>query len=961
VTTGAPLYLVSACASAEEFVAAFRRYADRTGLFVPIAEPFPQGRRGRIAIALKDGRIVLEGEIEIVGSSARPSPLYGRVGMTLKFVEPDAPTKTTLGELEKARLAMKPAPLSVAPRASEAPAAPRPTPPPIGGRIDASNALAECVAIGDLAGWTAAAIPGKTGDASSGKFVIPAIPQMGSARPKSPSMPPALQPKLTSEAKPPPLPGTTPIALPPKIVTPPIGVPSSKAEQRMTTMGMPVIDRLPAVEAKPEPTPEPKPDMPAISSTMTKQGVMPPKGAPLGTTMGMHPIVRPPNETASAPVPAPTAAPAPAPVIPRRDPTPLPKKGESITIPKRETSVGKATTLGMPIVRPPADTQESLAPPPPASSGAAATRRAHTPSTPPAPRHPTPYAPLPIVRKPASEPLTALADLSEITDVTGAPEPPLVGEEQRKTSLGVAMMTASPVETHWEHDHGPTEQQAAVEPVPDLAAPIAPSRSGGLRASEIMTAMKGEDWTMTPDASSPTVLPKAVEPSTDPNVKAAEEKSGPLPGDWAISIDPASPGGWSAPSKVEKPPELQAPPASGNRNIAVASAKAIEAVEWEEKPTGIGEALVQIDPTLMEPATPLLDDPLDDEPVNIVSTPIVDVPPPPTPPPPPSMPTPPPWAPAASSLPLAAPAPTPMAQPPALPPPPLGPTPYLPTPPPQPSPLFAPPMPNSSAVFPALPPRIDITDGNTSFFHESGETPHYAADPTDSIAVKRRRRTMMLVIAAAGLAVIATVVVILSTGGTRTKTAEHHHAATGSGSAALVATGSGSAQISVGSAHVETPSPPVDAAPPAPQVCNVDITTSPTGAELSLEDKTVLGTSPATVPLPCGVETKIYAKKVRYGSTAKTFTASADNTKLALRIAAPMFQIKVTSVPTGATIMIGNRVVGITPTTVKVQAFGSTTITLSKDGYTSDIEKIAPRANNAAHHVILKHATKKLR
>ena len=114
MTTGAPLYLVSACASAEEFVAAFRRYADRAGLFVPIADPLLQGRRGRIAVTLNDGRIVLEGEVEVATSSARPSPLYGRVGMTLKFVEPDVPTKTTLAELEKARLAMKPPPLSVA-------------------------------------------------------------------------------------------------------------------------------------------------------------------------------------------------------------------------------------------------------------------------------------------------------------------------------------------------------------------------------------------------------------------------------------------------------------------------------------------------------------------------------------------------------------------------------------------------------------------------------------------------------------------------------------------------------------------------------------------------------------------------------------------------------------------------------------------------------------------------------
>jgi len=958
VTTGAPLYLVSACASAEEFVAAFRRYADRTGLFVPIADPLPQGRRGRIAIALKDGRIVLEGEVEIAASSARPSPLYGRVGMTLKFVEPDDPTKTTLGELEKARLAMKPAPLTVPPRAGDVPAAPRPTPPVVGGRIDASNALAECVAVGDLTGWTATAVPGKTGESSSGKFIIPTIPQVGAPRPKSPSVPPALQPKLAPEPKPPPLPGSTPIALPPKVMTPPVGVapistppisaPSSKAEQRMTTMGMPAIDRLPAIEPKPEPPP-------VIAATVTKQGITPP-----ATTMGMPPISRAPNDS--------------GPVVQRRDPTPLPKKGESITIPKREPVVGKATTLGMPIVRPPAsDTEESPAPAPPSGSGAAMPRRAHTPSTPPAPRHPTPYAPLPIVRRPAGEAVAPHLE-SETTDVTGAPEPPLVGEEQRKTSLGISMMTASAVETGWGDDEHPaTEQQAAVDAPTDLAAPIVTaSRSGGLRASEIMAAMKGEDWTMTPDASSPTVLPKPEDAAaTDPNVKAAEEKSGPLPGDWAISLDPGSPGGWSAPSKVEKPPELKVPAASGNRNIAVASAQAIEAVEWEEKPTGIGEALVQIDPTLMEPAKAM---PIDDEePVNIVSTPIADVPPPTTMPPPLGMPaphgipTPPPWAPLATGLPLAAPAPT--AQPPALPPPPVGPAPRLPTPPPQPSPLFAQGVPNSSAVFPALPPRVDITDGNTNFFRDSGEIPQYNADPTDSIATKKRKRTMFLVIAAAALAVLATVVVILSTGGKPPKTAPVHHAATGSGSGALVATGSGSGsgaalgsdQIATGSAHVETPAPPVDAAPPAPQVCNVDITTTPPGADISLDDKTVIGTSPATVQLPCGVETKVYAKKAKYGSTVKAFTASADNTKLALHITAPTFQIKVTSVPEGATITIGNKVVGITPTNVKVQAFASTMITLSKDGFTPDTQKIAPRMNNATHHVIMKHAIHKLK
>ncbi|HVK86636.1 MAG TPA: hypothetical protein VM513_21100, partial [Kofleriaceae bacterium] len=149
MTAGAPLYLVSACASGEDFVAAFRRYADRNGvLFVPTAEPLSSGKRGRFAVTLKDGGVMIEGEAEVVSSAKTPSVLYGRVGMTIKFTEPDELSKVVLGELEKARLALKPAAPSVPPRPATLPGDKRPTPPAPGGRIDAVNALAECVIVG---------------------------------------------------------------------------------------------------------------------------------------------------------------------------------------------------------------------------------------------------------------------------------------------------------------------------------------------------------------------------------------------------------------------------------------------------------------------------------------------------------------------------------------------------------------------------------------------------------------------------------------------------------------------------------------------------------------------------------------------------------------------------------------------------------------------------------------------
>ena len=66
MTTGAPIYLVSACSSPEEFVAAFRRYIDRIGLFVPIADPLAAGSDGRIALTLVDGGVMIEGDAEVV-------------------------------------------------------------------------------------------------------------------------------------------------------------------------------------------------------------------------------------------------------------------------------------------------------------------------------------------------------------------------------------------------------------------------------------------------------------------------------------------------------------------------------------------------------------------------------------------------------------------------------------------------------------------------------------------------------------------------------------------------------------------------------------------------------------------------------------------------------------------------------------------------------------------------------
>lgn len=329
MTAGAPLYLVSACASGEDFVAAFRRYADRNGvLFVPTAEPLSSGKRGRIAVTLKDGGVMLEGEAEVVSSSKSPSILYGRVGMTIRFTAPDELSKVVLGELEKARLALKPSAPSVMPRPAVLPSDKRPTPPAPGGRVDAVNALAECVILGELPD----AVPAAVGGPGSGKFAVPQILPLG-ARPKTPTTPPsaAARPKKLTQP-----PVVAPINAPEESgrnktasVPPPIpglpGLSSTKA----TSLGMPAL-RTPAAAPPPAPAPA-KPPTPAAGFPVTPStihGVSQSTRAPAApaavveapTAVGLVPTPPAPkfdmNETLRGTLPAPPIVAAARPALP---------------------------------------------------------------------------------------------------------------------------------------------------------------------------------------------------------------------------------------------------------------------------------------------------------------------------------------------------------------------------------------------------------------------------------------------------------------------------------------------------------------------------------------------------------------------------------------------------------------------------------------------------------------------
>lgn len=997
MTAGATLYLVSACGSVEEFVAAFRRYADRTGLFIPSAAPLPAGRRGRLALTLKDGGVMIEGDAEVVQSSVKPTVLYGRPGMTIKFTGPDEVSKIVIGELEKARLAMKPVPPSVPPRPADVPAEPRPTVPPIGGRIDAANALAECVVIGDASSLQlAGGAPKPVTDAPSGKskFLPQGVPALG-GRPRSPSTPPEMS-RPRTPSTPPDLSGRprTP-STPPDPASKPLPQPTHVPASKLTSIGFPIIDKLPASASAPIEQPPAKPTMvgpdsplmkttPGMAAPASATRQVPSSLAPVideeATAIGLAPEIPVAARTASAPAalartevvsetteassppppPAAAAEPAPPPGLLAPPPPPAPARVQPPSrapvapLPSVSSSAKhKATSIGFPIVRTPYETQPIGVVPSPAGSEPAPpivpksvepappAPRGKNPTRPPlTPRHPTPVAPVPIVRSPAK---AAPHVEDEKTDISaGVPAPQPAGSPATPETV-----VAAPAYTD--------AAKAA-----DAAVTSEPSRSGGMRASEILRAIPTADWTMSPDASKPTVLPSrgwtpiagmpsVKEPPAEPEpTPAPSAPPGPPTGDWTISLDPESPeAGWSAPAKVEKPAAPAAPktrhPTSGNPDVAVAGEKPLEAQPWDDKPTSLGEAKIEIDPTLMEPLTPM---PLDDDSAGAVAAAPDEEPSPFA-------------APAAAAPPRAATEPlagiaalgtalrtpsggTPLVGGSPIPPPLVGNNPSGPVP------LVG--APPSEALVAATPlPPTPVPD-------------MFGYAPSSGAAAPARDRKRRLIIIGAAVAAVAAgfVLVLLVAGGK--KSTPNANQTAGSAAAGVVdepagsGVGSGSAAAAVA---VDVPRVDAGVAEAAPDAaasatCKVTITSVPAGADILLGDESK-GTTPGELELPCGAETKLMLKKARFATAARSVTPSADKpNKVVVRLGRTMYRLKVTSSPAGATIKADGRSMGVTPATIRLPAYETTAIVLSKPGYATDSKKVTPKSNNASHHFSLK-------
>jgi len=992
---GAPIYLVSACASGEEFVAAFRRYADRTGLFIPIGEPLPPGRRSRFAVTLRDGGVMIEGEAEIVSSARAPSVMHGRVGMTLRFVEPDEASRTTLIELEKARLAMKPAPPSVPPRPAAIPAEPRPVPPPAQGRIDAVNALAECVAIGDVSVLgpplpPASATPPKAGLRS----VLPGIPP---SRGPGTSPPGALGAAVTRRASAP-----IPVPIPRADAEPPPVSPRAtpqpdrrRSAQRpavaevtpgptsdtMVAVAPPLPATIPAEPRfPPEPPPLPEATGPfekgPLSATMTAVPV-PTANPPSAPTEIGGPIVAPihGDEDISARTEIHAGAPRPPGIEPRIEPRPylMAVTMHGVALEPRAPAPPQPAEIEI------AEPTDISMPPEPPLSRSAEQSVASSPSTEPenrrrvasadAPDHAPeaadeaaadepdalppdePYDPL---REPSTDPSSPRA----LRGVPSGELPiaaPVLGDVDP-----VSGATTHPRSVEADPDAAPRPRRTvigvAVQPGGVLIPPAPPRREPMVAGPDEPTGILIGDPTV--DAAAPTIRPgaelqSAAEPPPSAPMPATPAPiTGALPsGDWTIALDPAAPGGWSPPRQAvpRVPPGGAVPVASAPdaEHAAAARMPALAASPPDARTLRPGEVLavepkVQIDPTLVEPHSGPLPTAATSPGLSDVASELAMYGGEPG--------REPGEAPALHAM-MAVPQPGPYAPAHASPAARGGPVPGYPVDPPY-------------AIAPGgLPPGLVTADG-------SGFGPvRYPPVPS-----QLRRRHLVIMLASALIAVLLGIAAMLlfrrppspiAPGDDRSGAAPP----AGPGEPPRGPAAAPPTEPAAPPAAAATPPPPTGsaaagaAAPaaPAPGDCYADVSSVPAGADIVLDQARVIGMTPQRVALPCGHPVELLVRKPHLVPAVHTLTPSPDGAAIQFVLVQQTFLVKVSSTPSGATVTLGGKPLGVTPTMVKVPAFEPSTLSIARDGYDTETETVAPKGNGTAVHSVLKRIDRRKR
>jgi hypothetical protein len=261
-------------------------------------------------------------------------------------------------------------------------------------------------------------------------------------------------------------------------------------------------------------------------------------------------------------------------------------------------------------------------------------------------------------------------------------------------------------------------------------------------------------------------------------------------------------------------------------------------------------------------------------------------------------------------------------------------------------------------------PMRGVTNGSGSFEHPVGRR---AAMDSTAVIHEARRRRLLVIVASAAFAAVMGVVLLLTLGDNGTAAGTQGSATERS---APVVADAGSAAIEHGSAApavvpfvdaaVEEPTArAVDPATDVPVVnpvrtgaCVVDIGGT-AGVEI-VDGDLVVGRTPTKLPLPCGVETKLTFRKTNFVPQRRTVTAAATGSRLRIALARPTLAVKVSSSPPGATVTVRGKSMGVTPTVVKLPAFTTTTLVISRPGFVAETHRLSPKQNNQTLHTSLK-------
>ncbi|MCL4225341.1 MAG: PEGA domain-containing protein [Myxococcales bacterium] len=135
---------------------------------------------------------------------------------------------------------------------------------------------------------------------------------------------------------------------------------------------------------------------------------------------------------------------------------------------------------------------------------------------------------------------------------------------------------------------------------------------------------------------------------------------------------------------------------------------------------------------------------------------------------------------------------------------------------------------------------------------------------------------------------------------------------------------------------VESPPEPPPIAPgasppPASGTCAVALSSSPEAVQV-VRDGQILGETPFTYDGPC-TPYEVTFRRDRYQPVTRQVAAGA--AALEVRLERPVFEVKVTSRPSGATVTIGDVVVGKTPATIALPGFETTSLVLARRGLTA--------------------------